>query len=370
MLLAERELERRHLRPERLHELLQGAFEGRALAVELVDHDRARQGLHGQLPGDLRLDLDAVHGRDDEHDRVDGSDRCADVADEVGVAGRVEDVDLHAVPFDRCHPERDADALLDLLRLEVAHRVAVFDGPHPRRGAGGEEHRLEQRGLPRAAVPHQQDVADVVRFVRFQMAPDRRMETDRDSSAVVALAGAPTTSDTLARVVEVSVRAQLGERAVVPLLCVAAGWRSASRPGSCWSAIEPAGWAALAAGAASSPAGSSCVRTIVSAGWSCRSATGCSTGACWERSPGSLGPTIPGSRPGVARARLRVPRLLHPRAGGPGYGIEEGHHAGDPLRPGLGGLIAGWRWTPWAVAVLMLLASAVRASQVVKEERL
>jgi hypothetical protein len=34
------------------------------------------------------------------------------------------------------------------------------------------------------------------------------------------------------------------------------------------------------------------------------------------------------------------------------------------------GLVAGWRWSVWAVAVLMLLASAVRASQVVKEERL
>ena len=34
------------------------------------------------------------------------------------------------------------------------------------------------------------------------------------------------------------------------------------------------------------------------------------------------------------------------------------------------GLIGGWRWTPWAVSILMLLASAVRASQVVKEERL
>ena len=41
------------------------------------------------------------------------------------------------------------------------------------------------------------------------------------------------------------------------------------------------------------------------------------------------------------------------------------------LRYGLiaAGLIAGWRWTPWAVAILMF-ASAVRASQVVKEERM
>ena len=33
------------------------------------------------------------------------------------------------------------------------------------------------------------------------------------------------------------------------------------------------------------------------------------------------------------------------------------------------GLIAGWRWTPWAVAILMLFASAVRASRS-KEERM
>ena len=77
----ERELERRDLRAERLHELLQRPFERGPLAVELVDQDRAGQaGLDRQLPGDLGLDLDAVDGRDDEHDRVHGLDRRPDVA--------------------------------------------------------------------------------------------------------------------------------------------------------------------------------------------------------------------------------------------------------------------------------------------------
>ena len=87
VLLAERELERRDLRPERLHELLERPLERRALAVELVDQDRARQaGLDRELPRDLGLHLDAVDGGDDEHDRVDRPDRRADVADEVRVA--------------------------------------------------------------------------------------------------------------------------------------------------------------------------------------------------------------------------------------------------------------------------------------------
>ena len=62
---------------------------------------------------------------------------------------------------------------------------------------------------------------------------------------------------------------------------------------------------------------------------------------------------------------------IRARGGSLGYGIEEGVIT-PALRYGLiaAGLIGGWRWTPWAVAILMLLASAVRASQVVKEERL
>ena len=61
--------------------------ERRALAVELVDEDRARDAaLLGELPRDLGLHLDALDRRDDEQREVGGLERGADVADEVGVA--------------------------------------------------------------------------------------------------------------------------------------------------------------------------------------------------------------------------------------------------------------------------------------------
>ena len=94
-----------------------------------------------------------------------------------------------------------------------------------------------------------------------------------------AFSGRPKPGDTLAQVVEVSVRAQVGERAVVPLLCIAAGIAIGV---ATWlllvGQIEPAGFAALAAGAVSSPAVSSCARTTVWGEWRSRSVTACSTG--------------------------------------------------------------------------------------------
>ena len=73
----------------------------------------------------------------------------------------------------------------------------------------------------------------------------------------------------------------------------------------------------------------------------------------------------------VALAAGFLASYIRARGGSLGYGIEEGVVT-PAIRYGLIsiGLIAGWRWSVWAVAVLMLLASAVRASQVVKEERL
>ena len=71
----------------------------------------------------------------------------------------------------------------------------------------------------------------------------------------------------------------------------------------------------------------------------------------------------------VALAAGFLASYIRARGGSLGYGIEEGVIT-PAIRYGLIsiGLVAGWRWSVWAVAVLMLLASAVRASQVVKEE--
>jgi hypothetical protein len=175
-------------------------------------------------------------------------------------------------------------------------------------------------------------------------------------------------------VVQVSVRAQVGERAVVPILCIAAGLAIAV---ATWLLLirepEPAGFASLAAGA-TLVAGGVLLRPDdrlgrVALSFGDRLFDGCVLGALtWvsrTQDPWLAAGALFALAAGFLASYIRA------RGGSLGYGIEEGVIT-PALRYGLisAGLIGGWRWTPWAVAVLMLLASAVRASQVVKEERL
>jgi hypothetical protein len=175
-------------------------------------------------------------------------------------------------------------------------------------------------------------------------------------------------------VVGVSVRAQLEERAVVPILCVAAcvivvlaTWLLLIRE------VEAAGWVALVAGAVLVAGGvllkprDRLGRVLLS--FADRLFDGCVLGAlAWVTR--SNDPWVAAGAL-VALAAGFLASYIRARGGSLGYGIEEGVIT-PAIRYGLVsiGLVAGWRWSVWAVAVLMLLASAVRASQVVKEERL
>ena len=95
-------------------------------------------------------------------------DRASDVADEVGVPGASRT--LIFTPFHSigaiARETRDPASLL--VGVVVGDGVAVLDGAHPGDRAGGEEHRLEERGLPRPTVADQQHVADVLRVVGLQ----------------------------------------------------------------------------------------------------------------------------------------------------------------------------------------------------------
>jgi hypothetical protein len=172
---------------------------------------------------------------------------------------------------------------------------------------------------------------------------------------------------------QVSAHERVGERAAVPLVCVVA---AASIFLSSWLLLlgrrEPAGWVCLAAGIALVTGGALLKpsdrlgRVVLS--FADRLFDGGVLGAIvWvtrieqpEVAAGAL----------VALAAGFLASYIRARGGSLGYGIEEGIVT-PGLRYGLisAGLIAGWAWTVWAVAVLMLLASAVRASQVAKEER-
>src|SRR5205807_8729034 len=65
-------------------QVVEGAREGRALAVELVDEHRPRLAeLVGHAPDDLGLHFHAFDRGDDEHDEVGGPERARYVTDKV-----------------------------------------------------------------------------------------------------------------------------------------------------------------------------------------------------------------------------------------------------------------------------------------------
>ncbi|HEY7660210.1 MAG TPA: hypothetical protein VIC58_06395 [Actinomycetota bacterium] len=173
--------------------------------------------------------------------------------------------------------------------------------------------------------------------------------------------------------VEAGARGRVRERAVVPILCVAAGIASGA---SAWALLlhrrEAGGWAALGAGVAL-VAGGVLLRPSDRLGRVLLSFADRLFDACVL---GSIVWVTRTSDPWVAAGALValaagfIASYIRARGGSLGYGIEEGIVT-PVLRYGLvaAGLIAGWRWAVWAVAVIMLLASGVRASQVAKEER-
>jgi hypothetical protein len=113
----------------------------------------------------VRLDLQALDARHDEHREVGHPHGGAQLADEVCVAGRIQHVDLVAAPLDRREGGGDRDLTLDLLLVEVAHGVALGDLAEPRRRTRLEEDRFGHRGLSRAPVADEDDVADVLRRI-------------------------------------------------------------------------------------------------------------------------------------------------------------------------------------------------------------
>ena len=126
------EVERQHLVAERVLRGRERAVVVRAGVVELGDDDGSRHAdlaaLHPQRLGRF---IDALVRRDDEQCAVRRSQPRPQLADEVGVAGRVDQVDLDAVVQQRGQGESDRALLADLRVVVVADRRAVHDGAGP-----------------------------------------------------------------------------------------------------------------------------------------------------------------------------------------------------------------------------------------------
>ena len=131
----------------------------------LMKTRRGQVELGGQLPGRLGLGLDTVDRAHHDDDAGRPPSGGAHLAEEVGVARGVDDVELHVAHHARGQGQRERHVALDLLGLEVAHRGAVVDPALAGDGAGGEEQGLGQRGLARPVVSDQGDVADAGRWV-------------------------------------------------------------------------------------------------------------------------------------------------------------------------------------------------------------
>ena len=96
---------------------------------------RSDQGL-------LRAHLYAGGRRYEHHGPVGNSQPGYDLAEEVGVARRVDYVDLVVAPDAGHQRQLSAAASLDLLRLVVGGCVAILNPAHASGGAGGKEEGL------------------------------------------------------------------------------------------------------------------------------------------------------------------------------------------------------------------------------------
>ena len=116
--------------------------------VDLVDEDQRRdvEPLE-RAEQERRLRLDALDRRDDEDRAVEHAEDALDLGDEVGVAGRVDEVDREVADEERGDrgPDRDAAFALEVERVGLGG--AGVDAADVVDGAGGEEESLGEGGL-------------------------------------------------------------------------------------------------------------------------------------------------------------------------------------------------------------------------------
>ncbi len=133
-------------------------------AVDLVDDDDRLQSERERLAGDeLGLRHGPFGGVDQQDHPVDHGEDALDLSTEVGVAGRVDDVDVSrasvaARPVDRRAFGEDGDPPL-LLEVGRIHRP-LLDALVVAEGAGLAEQLVDQRGLAMIDVGDDRHVAE------------------------------------------------------------------------------------------------------------------------------------------------------------------------------------------------------------------
>ena len=145
---------------EEVVHLVQHLREPRVAAVDLVDaEDGGEPELERLLQDEAGLRQRPLGGVDDEKNAVHHRQRALDLAAEVGVARRVDDVDLHPAVRDRGVLGEDRDAALALEVVRVHH--ALDDDLVGAEDAALVQHRVDERRLAVVDVGDDGDVPHV-----------------------------------------------------------------------------------------------------------------------------------------------------------------------------------------------------------------
>ena len=126
----------------------------------LIDEDHGQPRLERLAEHEARLRQRALARVDEQEHAVDHRQAALDLAAEVGVARRVDDVDLRPAVADGRVLGEDRDALLALEVHRVEH--ALGDVLVRAERAGLPEQRVDERRLPVVDVRDDRDVAELL----------------------------------------------------------------------------------------------------------------------------------------------------------------------------------------------------------------
>ena len=160
-------------RGEQVEALVDDFARPRVGLVDLVDADDRPQADLQRLADDELGLRHRPFGGVDQHDRaVDHRQDALDLAAEIGVAGRVDDVDAHVLPHHRGRLGEDGDAALALEVVGVHHPLG--DALVLAEGAGLLQQPIDQRRLAVVDVGDDGDVSQLHAGPGFRRGANRK----------------------------------------------------------------------------------------------------------------------------------------------------------------------------------------------------
>ncbi len=159
--LADGQLDRNDLAGAVAVQRVERAVQAGPIAIETAQRDDARQPEAGRFgPHLFGLHFDAVHGVHHDQGRLGDVQRGAGIAEEVGEAWRIDEVDLGLLPL--AVGEAGGERVLagDFFVVEVGDGGTVVNQSEPVDGPGGQQRRRDELCLAASAVAHDCHVAD------------------------------------------------------------------------------------------------------------------------------------------------------------------------------------------------------------------